>query len=144
MELLSDYDCTIEYHSGRANMVADALSRKPQGRLNALYACRVPFLIDLRATGVKLEIEERRKAFLASFQIRPVLVNRVLEAQEMIRLRNEGKKKDLRIRESNGKLMQENIMYVLNNEELKKEILDEAHCSAYAMHPKGTKMYHTI
>ncbi|CAN6691503.1 unnamed protein product [Malus baccata var. baccata] len=41
-------------------------------------------------------------------------------------------------------LMQENIMYVLNNEELKKEILDEAHCSAYAMHPGGTKMYHTI
>ncbi|CAN6715201.1 unnamed protein product [Malus baccata var. baccata] len=35
-------------------------------------------------------------------------------------------------------------MYVPNNEELKKEILDEAHCSAYAMHPGGTKMYHTI
>ncbi|KAM1417666.1 hypothetical protein PS1_021373 [Malus domestica] len=35
-------------------------------------------------------------------------------------------------------------MYVPNNEELKKEILDEAHCLAYAMHPGGTKMYHTI
>ncbi|CAN6707754.1 unnamed protein product [Malus baccata var. baccata] len=62
----------------------------------------------------------------------------------MIQLRNEGKKKDLRIRESDGMLMQENRMYVPNNEELKKEILDEAHCSAYAMHPGGTKMYHTI
>ena len=27
---------------------------------------------------------------------------------------------------------------------LKKEILDEAYISAYAMHPGGTKMYHTI
>ncbi|KAM2918184.1 hypothetical protein FF1_046877 [Malus domestica] len=62
----------------------------------------------------------------------------------MIRLRNEGKKKDLRIRESDGMLMQESRMYVPNNEELKKEILDKAHCSAYAMHPGGTKMYHTI
>ncbi|CAN6712631.1 unnamed protein product [Malus baccata var. baccata] len=66
------------------------------------------------------------------------------EIQEMVQLRNEGKKKDLRIRESDGMLMQENKMYVPNNEELKKEILDEAHCSAYAMHPGGTKMYHTI
>ncbi|KAM2795647.1 hypothetical protein COP1_006879 [Malus domestica] len=66
------------------------------------------------------------------------------EIQEMIRLRNEEKKKDLRIRESYGMLMQENRMYVPNNEELKKEILDKAHCSAYAMHPGGTKMYHTI
>ena len=31
-----------------------------------------------------------------------------------------------------------------NNAELKKEILDEAHISAYVVHPGGTKMYHTI
>nr|GEW48761.1 putative reverse transcriptase domain-containing protein [Tanacetum cinerariifolium] len=28
LELLSDYDCKIRYHSGKANMVADALSQK--------------------------------------------------------------------------------------------------------------------
>ena len=35
-------------------------------------------------------------------------------------------------------------MYMLNDMELKKVILDEAYCSAYAMHPRDTKMYHTI
>jgi hypothetical protein len=28
VELIKDYDCVIDYHSGKANVVADALSRK--------------------------------------------------------------------------------------------------------------------
>ena len=29
-------------------------------------------------------------------------------------------------------------------DDLKKLIMEEAHCSAYVMHPKSTKMYRTI
>ncbi|GJV60173.1 putative reverse transcriptase domain-containing protein [Tanacetum coccineum] len=39
LELLSDYDCDIRYHSGKANVIADALSRKerePPLRVRAL------------------------------------------------------------------------------------------------------------
>ena len=28
MELIKDYECTIDYHPGKANVVVDALSRK--------------------------------------------------------------------------------------------------------------------
>ncbi|CAN6709841.1 unnamed protein product [Malus baccata var. baccata] len=66
------------------------------------------------------------------------------EVQSLILGVSQGKKKDLNVRESDGMLMQDKRMYVPKNEELKKEILDEAHISAYAMHPGGTKMYHTI
>ncbi|GKF47829.1 hypothetical protein Tco_0137631, partial [Tanacetum coccineum] len=32
LELLCDLDCDIRYHSGKANVVADALSRKERRR----------------------------------------------------------------------------------------------------------------
>ena len=38
MELIKDYDCVIDYHPGKANAVADALSRKTMQMLRALNA----------------------------------------------------------------------------------------------------------
>ncbi|XP_050146346.1 uncharacterized protein LOC126621803 [Malus sylvestris] len=134
VELLSDYDCTIEYHPGRANSVADALSRKSHGQLNAFYASRIPLLTNLRSTGVALK-EGRRRALIASFQVRPVLLDRVLEAQrndtesqELIQAVSDGKKKDLWIRDPDGMLMQGEQMYVHNVEELKRDIYEKRSC----------------
>ena len=38
MELIKDYDCMIDYHLGKANVVADALSRKSMQMLRELNA----------------------------------------------------------------------------------------------------------
>ncbi|KAK9020307.1 hypothetical protein V6N11_054796 [Hibiscus sabdariffa] len=38
LELLKDYDCQIEYHHGKANVVANALSRKTVFDLRSLFA----------------------------------------------------------------------------------------------------------
>ncbi|XP_070662454.1 uncharacterized protein [Malus domestica] len=70
IELLSDYDCTIEYHPSRSNVVADALSRKTPVRLNAIYDCHVHLLADLRSTGVELGVEDREEVLLANFQVK--------------------------------------------------------------------------
>ena len=38
MKLVKEYDCVIDYHPGKANVVADALSRKSVQTLQALNA----------------------------------------------------------------------------------------------------------
>ena len=38
MELIKDYDCVIDYHPGKANVVVDALSRKIMQMLRTLNA----------------------------------------------------------------------------------------------------------
>ena len=68
LELLKDYDCTIEYHPVKANVVADALSRKVSGR--------VANLLSLREMNVELQVSPSG-VLLAKLKIRPVLHERI-------------------------------------------------------------------
>jgi hypothetical protein len=45
---------------------------------------------------------------------------------------------------TDGLLMYQNRICVLNDEEIKKLILEEAHFSLYSVHPGGTKMYRDL
>ena len=76
IELIKNYDCTIEYHTGRANVVADALSRKPSSSLAQLKAEYLIMLVELRSMGVSLETAESG-TLVAAFHVRPVLVDKV-------------------------------------------------------------------
>lgn len=53
LEIVNDYDCDIHYHPGKANKVADALSRKIVSSLVTLPQISDP----LRNYLSKLEIE---------------------------------------------------------------------------------------
>ena len=80
IELVKDYECTIEYHPGKANVVADALSRRPMSSLSHVRAVHLPRLIELRSLGVRLELTDSG-ALLAKFQVCPVVIDRIRELQ---------------------------------------------------------------
>ena len=64
----------------------------------------------------------------------------------MIKLKREaesGQLKGFSVR-ADGTLMMGHRLCVPDVGELKKEIMEEAHSSTYAMHPGSTKMYHTL
>ena len=149
LELIKDYDCTIKYHPGKANVIADALSRRPESSLSRMKSGYLPLLVDLRALGVILEVEDSR-ALLATFHVRPLLVDQIQAGQfqdpQMIKLKEEiekGKKAEFQIRDD-GITVKGQRMCVQEYGELKRDIMEEAHSSVYSMHPVSTKMYRTL
>ena len=92
IELIKDYECTIEYHSRKANVLEDALSRRPMSSLSHLRAVHLPRLIELRSLGMGLELTDSG-VLLATFHVRPVLIDRIRELQiqdpQILKLRGE-------------------------------------------------------
>lgn len=115
---ISDYSCTIEYHLGRANVMGDSLSKKSYGQLVSIWTVYIPLLTKLKNTYAIFDVDHQG-ALLAHFQVRPVLVDRVWEAQDPQCVQ----------------LKMEPSWYL---------VLDDAHISAHAMHTYSTKMYHII
>ena len=54
LELIKDYDCEINYHPGKANVVADVLSKKSTMELTALGISQPQLIKEL--TGMGLEV----------------------------------------------------------------------------------------
>ena len=84
MEFLKDYDCTILYHLEKANMVADALSRKSMGSLTHITPMRRPLIValhSLESSGVQLAMENTGR-LLAQLHIGTSLTDRIKEEQD--------------------------------------------------------------
>ncbi|KAL0462737.1 UNVERIFIED_CONTAM: Transposon Tf2-11 polyprotein [Sesamum latifolium] len=80
IELLKDYDCTIDYHPGKANIVADALSRKTVDQLAGMICYNVEYLTALRAMDVHFSVGG--DLLLATIQVKPSLKDKIKDAQD--------------------------------------------------------------
>ncbi|KAK5785564.1 hypothetical protein PVK06_040160 [Gossypium arboreum] len=135
LELLKDYELVIDYHPGKANVVADSLSWK------SLFA--------LRALNVHLSVLPDN-VLVAELKAKPLLIHQIREAQkvddELVARRAEcipNVESEFQI-DDDDCLRYRNRLCVPRNSELISMILNEAHCSRMSIHPGSTKMYHDL
>ncbi|GJS53770.1 putative reverse transcriptase domain-containing protein [Tanacetum coccineum] len=74
LELLSDYDCEIRYHSGKANVVADALSRKEQNKPLWVRALIMTIGLDLPKQILEAQTKARKPENLKSEDVGGTLI----------------------------------------------------------------------
>ena len=149
MEFLEDYEFTLHYHPGKANMVADALSRKSQGVL-ASIASQEWRMLETVGQFI-LQYDEQAQGTLGSIMATPSLLSRVIESQvqdaELVSIRGRvqsGTADEGWAIHTDGSLWYRGRVVVPQSTNLREEILREFHCSRFAVHPGGTKMYHDL
>ena len=141
MELIKDYDMKLHYHPGKANIVANVLSRK--SHVNTLMTEDLPRELAKNLRELCLEIVPR--GYVAEMEIQSTLMDKIREAQkadkEIAAIKeklSKGKAKGFR-EDEHDTLWFEDRVYVPNDSEIRKLILQEAHDSPYSIHPGNTK-----
>jgi hypothetical protein len=146
LELIKDYDLDIQYHPGKENVVADALSRKSQ--TNMLIGHLLPQELYWEMAQLNLGIIALSETL--TLEIEPTLEQDIRKGQltdekiaEYKRLIKLGKVSDFR-EDEQGTVWFKNKICVPEIKELRETILKEAHDSAYSIHPGSTKMYEDL
>ena len=79
LELIKDYDCTINYHPEKANVVADALSRKE--RLNLITPSE-KLIKDFEKLEIEINIDKSTSKMLYAMTFQPTLLDKIKKCHE--------------------------------------------------------------
>jgi hypothetical protein len=124
LELIKDYDLSLQYHPGKANVVADALSRKTY--VNGLTTGELPLELCEQFKDLRLEIVPQ--GYQAAMEVKTMLLDRIREAQkgdsEMVEIKenmSKGKAEGFR-EDEQGTLWFKKCLCVPNDPEIRKLI----------------------
>jgi hypothetical protein len=146
LELIKDYELEIHYHPGKANVVADALSRKSQ--VNMLPAHPMPYELAKEfdrlslgfldnTQGVTIELEPTPEQDIRKGQKDDEKINKIRQ------LILDRKGKDFH-EDAEGVVWFKDRLCVPDIKSIRELILKEDHETAYSIHPGSEKMYQDL
>nr|GEZ13842.1 putative reverse transcriptase domain-containing protein [Tanacetum cinerariifolium] len=124
IELFSDYDCEIRYHLDKANVVADALSRKERAKPRRVRAMSMTIHSSIKAKILEAQSEASKNTSTPTKMLKGL--DNQLERKE------------------EGRLYLAERIWVLVYGNLRTLIMNEAHATRYSIHPKADKMYYDL
>ncbi|GJZ24073.1 putative reverse transcriptase domain-containing protein [Tanacetum coccineum] len=135
-ELLSDYDCDIRYHPGKANVVADALSRKEREPPLRVRALVMTISLDLPKQILNAQTEARKPENIKNEDVGGMLIENA-KFPEAIRTEKLEPRTD-------GTLCLNGRSWLPCYGDLRTVIMHESHKSKYSIHPGSEKMYQDV
>ncbi|GJU64729.1 putative reverse transcriptase domain-containing protein [Tanacetum coccineum] len=124
LELLSDYDCEIRYHPGKANVVADALSQKERSKLLRVLALVMTIGLNLPKQILSAQSKARKEEKFINEDLHGMINKLEPHAGRTLCLNNQS--------------------WIPLYGDLRALIMHESHKSKYSIHPGSDKMYQDL